>query len=72
VLPLGEFTSIDRSSIREIPLPRTNRKYRIVSRQNLAYLGSWVGEQGTVKGSIAINSPESFWEPSKYLIVVEQ
>lgn len=71
-LPLGEFTSIDRSSIREIPLPRANRKYRIVTRQNLAYLGSSVGERGTVKGSIAISSPESFWEPSKYLIVVEQ
>ena len=71
-LPLGEFTSIDRSSIREIPLPSASRKYRIVTRQNLAYLGSWVGERGTVKGSIAISSPESFWEPSKYLIVVEQ
>lgn len=71
-LPLGEFTSIDRSSIREIPLPHGNRKYRIVTRQNLAYLGSWVGERGTVKGNIAIRSPDQFWEPSKYLIVVEQ
>jgi hypothetical protein len=43
-----------------------------VTRQNLAYLGSWVGDRGTVKGSIAIRSPEDFWEPSKYLIVVEQ
>lgn len=71
-LPLREFTSIDRSAIREIPLPRANRRYRIVSRQNLGYAGSGAGERGTVKGSIAINSPESFWEPSKYLIVVEQ
>jgi hypothetical protein len=70
-LPLGEFTSIDRSSIREIPLPRADRKYRIVSRQDLVYLKE-VGHQGRVKGSVAISSPEKFWEPSRYLIVVEQ
>ncbi len=71
-LPLGEFTSIDRETTREIPLPRPDRQYRIVSRQNLSQLGSWVGSKGRVKGSIAIRTPEQFWEPSKYLIVVEQ
>ncbi|MEO8635800.1 MAG: hypothetical protein ABI587_11040 [Gemmatimonadales bacterium] len=71
-LPLQEFTSINWSETREIPLPHPNRHYRIVSRQNLASLASWVGNQGAVKGTIAITAPESFWEPSKYLIVVEQ
>ncbi len=71
-LPLREFTSIDWSVIHEIPLPHPDRKYRILSRQNLAHLASWVGEHGTVKGSIDIRAPEPFWEPSKYLIVVEQ
>ncbi len=71
-LPLSEFTSIDRSSIREIPLPHPGRKYRIVTRQNLAHLTSQVGNRGTVWGSIDIRTPEQFWEPSKYLIVVEQ
>jgi hypothetical protein len=71
-LPLEEFTSIDRNSIREIPLPRTDRKYRIVSRQNLAYLTGWDGSRGQVSGTIGIQSPEEFWEPSRYLIVVEQ
>lgn len=71
-LPLVEFTSIDREVTREIPLPRPDRQYRIVSRQNLSQLGSWVGSKGRVKGSIAIRTPEQFWEPSKFLIVVEQ
>ena len=70
-LPLGEFTAIDRTATRRIPLPRTDKSYRIVSRQNLSQLTSRVGGQ-EVKGSIAIASPEEFWEPSRYLIVVEK
>ena len=71
-LPLQEFTSIDRTSIRQIPLPRADRKYRIVTRQNLAYLNPGSPKKGQVKGEIAIASPDKFWEASRYLIVVEQ
>lgn len=71
-LPLKEFTSIDRATIREIPLPRPDRRYRIVSRQNLAHLASSAGQQGVVTDRIAIGDAEQFWEPSRYLIVVEQ
>jgi hypothetical protein len=70
-LPLGEFTSIDRSNSLELPLPDTSRRYRIVSRQNTAHL---IGDQGNgvVHGAIQIASPDGFWEGSRYLIVVEQ
>lgn len=71
-LPLGEFTSIDLASIREIPLPRTDRSYRIISRQNLASLGGAVDRKGGVRERIAIGDTEQFWAPSRYLIVVEQ
>lgn len=70
-LPLSEFTSIDQTAIREIPLPHPDRRYQIVSRQNLAYLNE-VGYHGRVKGSVSIREPERFWEPSRYLILVEQ
>jgi hypothetical protein len=70
-LPLGEFTSIDRSRISEIPLPDTSRTYRIVSRQNLAHLDG-DHRKGRVQGSIRITSAEGFWEPGRYLIVVAQ
>jgi hypothetical protein len=71
-LPLGAFTSIDRTATREIPLPRGDRSYTIVSRQDPSHLASSVDGKGRVKGSLAIASPEQFWEPSRYLIVVER
>ena len=71
-LPLQEFTSIDRTSTRQIPLPRSDRKYRIVTRQNLAYLNPGSPKKGQLKGEIAIAAPDKFWEASRYLIVVEQ
>ena len=71
-LPLQAFTSIDRSAIHEIPLPDTTRSYRIVSRQNLASLASTADRKGTVQERIAIADAEGFWEPSRYLIVVQQ
>lgn len=69
-LPLEAFTSIDRNAVREIPLPKSDKSYRIVSRQNVAYLAS--SKRGEVKGTLAIASPDHFWEASRYLIVVEQ
>ena len=70
-LPLSEFTSIDRSQIQEIPLPRPDRRYRIISRQNPAYV-SEAGRRGEIREKLTIASPERFWEPSRYLILVEQ
>jgi hypothetical protein len=70
-LPLQEFTSIDRTETRRIPLPHPERQYTIVSRQDLTQLAGGFGK-GEVDGAIEIASPERFWEPSKYLIVVER
>jgi hypothetical protein len=71
-LPLAEFTSIDRNAVREIPLPKPGKTYRIVSRQNLQHLAARVGGKEHLTGTIAIASPEEFWEPSRFLIVVER
>ncbi len=70
--PLGEFTSIDRSRIREIQLPDSTRTYRIVTPQNLASLAEPVSRNGRVRGRIRIASEREFWEPSRYLIAVEE
>ena len=69
-LPLSEFTSIDRTRTQEIPLPRPDRRYRIVSRQNPDYVAE-AGNRGEVREKLTIASPEKFWEPSRYLILVE-
>ena len=70
-LPLVEFTSFDRSSTQSIPLPRADRRYKIVSRQNPVYVAE-VGRHGEVVQSVTIEQPEKFWEQSRYLILVEQ
>jgi hypothetical protein len=70
-LPEEVFTAADMREISEIPLPRPDKKYKIVSRQNLTALGTPVNSDGKVQGSLQISQPREFWEPSKYLIIVE-
>jgi hypothetical protein len=70
-LPVREFTSIDRTQVRDISLPDSTRSYSIVSRQNLADLVEAPDHEGTVRGHIQIAEADGFWEPSKYLIVVQ-
>ncbi len=65
------FTAIDKTQQTAIPLPRSDKKYKIVSRQSPAYLGSTVTQDGKVSGSVQITQPEDFWAPSKYLILVQ-
>jgi hypothetical protein len=67
------FTAIDKTQTLSIPLPRTDKKYKIVSRQSPAYLTGSVTEKGEVSGGVVeIQSPEEFWATSKYLILVQK
>ena len=69
---LEAFTMIDKTQTLSIPLPRTDKKYRIVSRQSPEYLGGDITEKGEVRGVLEITSPEEFWSASKYLILVQK
>jgi hypothetical protein len=62
---------IDKTQTLSIPLPRTDKRYKIISRQNPEYLAGGVAENGEVEGVFQIASPEDFWSASKYLILVE-
>ena len=71
-LPLWiSFTAIDKTQQTSIPLPRSDKKYKIISRQSPSYLASNVSKDGKVKGSVEIGQPEEFWSASKYLILVQ-
>lgn len=70
-LPLVEFTSFDRTSTQSIPLPKSDRRYRIVSRQNPKYVAE-AGRHGELAETVTIAEPEKFWEAGRYLILVEQ
>lgn len=65
------FTAIDKTQTLSIALPRTDKKYKIVSRQSPSFLTGDVSPKGEVRGVVEIVSPEEFWSPSKYLILVQ-
>jgi hypothetical protein len=65
------FTPMDKVRQTAIPLPRSDKKYKIISRQSPTYLGSTVTKDGKVSGTLEITQPESFWAPSRYLILVQ-
>jgi hypothetical protein len=67
------FTRADKTHDLTIALPRDDKNYRIISRQSPQFLASSSLTQDGKKlhGAIQIESPEEFWAPSKYLIVVE-
>jgi myosin heavy subunit len=65
------FTAIDRRQTAEIPLPRADKRYRIVTNQNIAFANVPVESKGKVQGSLQITNPTSFWTNSKFLILVE-
>jgi peptidoglycan hydrolase CwlO-like protein len=68
----ASFTRIDKTHDLTIQLPHDNKNYKIISRQSPEYLAAnSVTKDGKVHGSLQIESPEEFWAPSKYLIVVE-
>jgi hypothetical protein len=72
-LNVAAFTSIDKTQTFSIPLPRTDKRYKIISRQSPAYLKGAANEKGEIEGGVVeIRSPEQFWSNSRYLILVEK
>ena len=66
----SDFEAADRRELGEIALPDSTKNYRIVSPNDLAGLDSTpVG--GKFKGSMRISAPETFWRPSRFLVLVE-
>jgi hypothetical protein len=68
----AEFTPIDIRNVTEISLPDSTEEYRIASRQDLAALAE-PPQDGKIKGTNALRiaTPEQFWMPSKFLILVK-
>jgi myosin heavy subunit len=70
-LPAEVFTVLDKTKDHTIPLPREDKDYKIVSRQNAEYLAQGPTKNGKLHGTVEIGQPDSFWAPSKYLILVQ-
>ena len=65
------FTAIDRRQTAEIPMPRPDKQYKLVTNQNITYANLPVEAKGKVRGALQITNPEHFWTNSKFLILVE-
>ncbi len=68
----GAFTKTDRRELGQIPLPKSDTWYKVVTRQNLQYLSTPATKDGKIKGeSLHITEPDRFWASSPFLIIVE-
>jgi len=64
------FTPLDKTQATTIDLP-ADHEYKLVSRQDIAAVDTTTLKDGKVAGQLRISSPETFWAPSKYLILVQ-
>jgi hypothetical protein len=65
------FQQLSKQSDLEISLPDPNKKYKLVSRQNIAHVENQSEKDGIFQGAIKITDPQQFWKPSQFLILVE-
>lgn len=68
----AEFRMLDLREDREIPLPRPDALYQILSRHDPDDLGPDVAEDGSFRGDrLEIRDPEGFAASSRFLIILE-
>lgn len=70
-LDADDFTALDRREVTVISLPDPNKTYRIISPNDMAGLDT-TPPGAKFKGELRIESPETFWRPSRFLVLVEQ
>lgn len=67
------FETLDLREDREIPLPRSDVFYQIISRHDPDHLGPDVAEDGSFRGDrLQIRDPEGFWASSRFLIILDR
>jgi hypothetical protein len=66
------FIPIDQREVREIAVPDTTKRYRIISRQSLDNAEVRERDKTTFTGNLRIANSEQFWASSRYLILVQR
>ena len=66
------FAPIAKNVDFDINLPKPDKKYVIVSPQNINFVEPAPAKDGTFRGKIHITNPDAFWAASKYLIILEK
>ncbi len=68
----ADFTAVDRTQLMDIAFPKTDKAYRIISRQDFTALATAPDKSNRIKGGLKITDAPKFWAPSKFLILMEQ
>jgi hypothetical protein len=68
----ADFQSADRTAVTDIAFPKTDKAYKIVSRQDVTALATAPDKSNRIKGGLKITDAVKFWAPSKFLILMEQ
>jgi hypothetical protein len=68
----ADFTPIDQREVRQIPVPDSTKRYRVVSRQDLDKAVVTERDKTTFKGPLQIADAEHFWRGSRFLILVQR
>jgi hypothetical protein len=66
----AQFVKIDRR--RDVTIPLPEGEYSIVTRQDLEFATPAEKNDDRIKGSLTVDHPEKFWEPSKFLVLVRR
>ncbi len=64
-----DFTAIDKTQVMELQLPRADKTYRVLSRQDLG--AAEPAPKGGFAATLKITNVEQFWAASKFLIIVQ-
>ena len=65
-----QFVKIDRLKDRTIQLPEGD--FSIVTRQDIGFATPTAKKDDRISGSLKVDRPEKFWEPSKFLVLVRR
>jgi hypothetical protein len=71
-LDVAAFTPIDTREVHAISVPDSTRRYQIVSRQSLDDVKVGEREGTSFRGPLQIADADKFWQPSRYLIIVQR
>jgi regulator of replication initiation timing len=66
------FKQIDQREVKEIVVPDSTKRYRLVSRQNLDHAEVQERDGVTFRGNLKITDINGFWGPTRFLILAEK
>lgn len=69
-LDAEEFITANRNELSELVLPDPTKSYRIISPNDVSGL-EVTPPDGKFNGTLRIANPETFWRPSRFLVLVE-